>query len=120
MEEEADPMSSVANLVDAMLVVAVGLMMALVVRGDIQLNQMEQIDPETMVPVDVENVEEMIDDFSTSSGMQEAGTLYVDPETGTTYVLKEEAAAGAASNASGTSPSSAASSSQSATEGEVR
>jgi hypothetical protein len=93
--EDANPMSGVSNLADAMLVLAVGIMMALIINWQIDINS-----DATTTQVQQDNLQEVSDYDTLDSddltvenglgGLKEAGTVYVDPETGTIYMLVDE------------------------------
>ena len=89
LEESAgvDPMSNIANLVDVMLVLACGLMLALVTFWQIDLpNVSEIVNEQELTEVqDVEEVSESID--SSGSTYSELGTVYEDSETGKKYMI---------------------------------
>jgi hypothetical protein len=76
-------------MVDAMLVLAVGLMMALVVALKVSLPDLQEILDEDLTQVDTP--EEITDEIqSTENPYIELGRVYQDPITGKTYVLKED------------------------------
>lgn len=84
-DENSNPLESLTNLSDVMLVFACGLMVALV----ISLN------------VDVSRLNEAVIEYKDNSGgkatveeseglsMEELGTIYRDPKTGKTYILDD-------------------------------
>lgn len=84
-DENSNPLESLTNLFDVMLVFACGLMVALV----ISLN------------VDVSRLNEAVIEYKDNSGgkatveeseglsMEELGTIYRDPKTGKTYILDD-------------------------------
>ena len=83
-EDSPDPMSSLANLSDIMLVFACGLMVALIMALKLDPARLDQA------------VVEYQDDTSSAAviqsdgaGMEEVGTVYKDPKTGITYITKE-------------------------------
>lgn len=87
--EEDDPMSSMANLADIMLVFACGLMLALIAYWNIDMPTITEITQTDMTRF-VDDLE--IDDAtaSQSEGFQDMGRVYRDPETGKMYILEEE------------------------------
>lgn len=87
-EDTEDPMASLANMVDVMLVLACGLMMALVVFWKLDLPSITELDSTEMQ--EVEDVEEMVEEIqSTTNPYMELGKVYQDPTTGKLYMLTE-------------------------------
>ena len=94
--EDVNPMNYMANLSDAMLVLAVGIMLAVVVAWNVDISatssqsaadisQVEQLQDEVLeMDVTNQNSDEAIsiDDF----GLVEYGTVYMD-EQGNLYVI---------------------------------
>lgn len=91
--EEINPMDGIANLADAMLVLACGLMMALILHWNVDIN-LEQVDISTGSEVtNVEDLQEsMVQIQSDEDSYQRMGILYQDPQTGKMYMLTEEPA----------------------------
>ena len=87
-KEDVDPLSSLANIGDIMLVFACGLMVALIMAWNIDLN-VTKLDQTTKT-----EVEEMttIEDLLSGAGQSyiERGTAYQDPVTGDWYVVEQE------------------------------
>ena len=89
-EEDLDPMSSITNMTDLMLVLAVGfLIFAVMSTGmhDILENQQQsksqekvEIEPGQEISNDLESVD------SSSSGYTKTGVVYTDPKTGKQYM----------------------------------
>lgn len=87
-DDSADPMSSLANLADVMLVFACGLMMALVVFWNLDLPNITEFDQADMQQVD--DVEEIVGEItSTTNPYMELGKVYQDPSSGKLYMLTE-------------------------------
>ena len=88
--EDEDPTSGLSNLADCMLVLACGLMVALVVAWN--------IDIQTVTEVELTDNKTEIDDVQTMDGkLETGGTTYVDvgrvyqdPDTGTYYILEDK------------------------------
>lgn len=91
--EDANPMAGVSNLVDAMLVLAVGIMLALIINWNIDVSQAT-----TATQIDEDSMTEITDDFDSVSeddlteelgeqGLEEAGKVYVDQDTGKMYLV---------------------------------
>ncbi len=89
--EGINPMDGIANLADAMLVLACGLMMALILHWNVDIN-LEQVDISTGSEVtNVEDLQEsMVQIKSDEDSYQRMGILYQDPQTGKMYMLTEE------------------------------
>jgi hypothetical protein len=91
--EEVDPMSAVANLVDAMLVLAVGIMLALIVSWNLNISENGQVS-------DNARKENAISDFTEdevtnspdipSENLEKQGTVYYDPDTDKYYVIVQD------------------------------
>lgn len=87
-QEEADPRVGLVNLADVMLVFACGLMLALVVKWNIDLPDMKEFDSSTMEEIDdVEETQDIVD--SATSSYMELGTVYQDPNTGKLYMMTQ-------------------------------
>ncbi|MBR5503785.1 MAG: DUF2149 domain-containing protein [Methanobrevibacter sp.] len=99
--DEEDPMSGVANLVDAMLVIAVGLLVFLVISWNMQsivfnehLSQEEKQQAmdaiNQVVEVDQGHQLNETPDISNSSGegYTEMGKVYKDPKTGKLIMIE--------------------------------
>ena len=91
--EELNPMEGVANLVDAMLVLACGLMLALIINWNVDVGSAG-----TTVELQQEQEVTSLEGVSASgeisdleSGYEELGMVYRDPETGKLYMVTPEA-----------------------------
>ena len=93
-KEDVNPMEGVANLSDAMLVLAVGIMLALIIAWRLDwsaIADLQKVDSENMV-----ELEQQVETLSSSEsedaqspedyGLHEAGKVYVDDE-GNLYIL---------------------------------
>lgn len=90
--DEVDPMSSLANLADVMLVFACGLLLALVQFWQIDINVAQEVIPDNKV-TEIENPEDITDKLKSTDGSSylDLGRVYMDPVTGKYYmVLGEE------------------------------
>ena len=86
-EEDVDPMSSVANIADAMLVFACGLMVALVVAWNVDLMNIQEIEIDSSEQVeDLQSLEDLL--TAEGSAYIQRGTVYQDPNTGQMYLLE--------------------------------
>ncbi|MEA5144193.1 MAG: DUF2149 domain-containing protein [Oscillibacter sp.] len=97
-EEDVNPMDYIPNLADAMLVLAVGIMMALVVAWKVDIaNTVPQASDvadaqaleDTVNSLDVSDVESDKDVPVDEYGLSEYGMLYRDA-SGNLYVVKSE------------------------------
>lgn len=88
-QESSNPMEGVANLVDVMLVLACGLMMALITFYKVDIR-------ETRTEIPYEKMQEIqndgiIDkDGNVSGGFESKGTVYEDKKTGKLYLITGE------------------------------
>ena len=86
--EEVDPMSSMSNIGDVMLVFACGLMVALVVAWNVDLAEFTQIEPtQELQDGDVEKITEQL--YGEGNSFVEKGKVYQDPQTGKFYLVEE-------------------------------
>ena len=84
-EEEVDPMSGLANLVDVMLVFCCGLLVALVMTWHLQDILFKKVDVEKGRQLkDVPKIE-----AGGGEGYSEMGTVYQDPKTGKLILIQE-------------------------------
>ena len=85
-------MASVANLVDAMLVLAVGIMLALIVSWNLNIAENGQVSDRASREDAVMDFTE--DDISNTETPQEnlekQGTVYYDPETDKYYIIAND------------------------------
>ena len=93
--EDVNPMEGVANLSDAMLVLAVGIMLALIIAWKLDwstvANNYQQVQSENLV--ELEQQAETLSNWDSDDaqapedyGLHEAGKLYMDDE-GNYYIL---------------------------------
>ncbi len=90
--EEVNPMATVANLVDAMLVLAVGIMLALIISWNLNISEAGRVK-------DKASKEEAISDFTEedisntetpTDNLEKQGTVYYDPETDKYYIIAQD------------------------------
>lgn len=95
--DNVDPMANVANIADAILVMSVGLMLALIAYWSLDMSQIqEMVQQDELAEVDVN---EMADEMQKQGGgYQELGTVYQDPTTGKLYMLTEDVDKGASND----------------------
>ncbi len=85
-EEDINPMESTSSIADVMLVLAVGMMLAVVINWnvDINTNTVHEIqDPETVGS-------DQITDKGDKENLVEKGVVYYDEDTGKYYVQVDE------------------------------
>jgi len=83
ISEDVNPMEGIANLSDAMLVLAVGILMALIMHWNINIDSTEVNQKKEISNIN-QNVAESVEN---GSGMTEMGTVYKDPKTGKLYMI---------------------------------
>ena len=81
-----DPMASVGNLVDVMLVLAVALMLALVTYWNVALPGVEKLSQDATPVDDMEALEVL---QGADAGYEEVGSVYRDPESGQLYLFED-------------------------------
>ena len=86
--EEVDPMSSMSNIGDVMLVFACGLMVALVVAWNVDLAKFQQVETDQELSQDqVTQITEQL--YGEGNAFVEKGEVYQDPTTGKYYLVEE-------------------------------
>lgn len=85
--EDLDPMSYISNLSDVMMLLAVGIMLALIMHWNVPLNTAgEAVDTEAQTAVEFSE-----DDLETAAelpeNMEKTGEVFYDPETGSYYIV---------------------------------
>ena len=85
--EDVNPSAYIVNLADCMLVLACGFLVALVSAYNVDLSSYEQIDAEQTEEITDPSVNP--EDIANGSGYIPAGTVYMDPNTGITYWVKD-------------------------------
>lgn len=92
-EEDVDPMTSMTNVGDVMLVFACGLMVALVMAWNLDLSQFAQVEmDEELAQEDVTEMNEQL--YGEGDAFVEMGTVYQDPNTGKYYLVEEGSSQG--------------------------
>lgn len=92
-EQDSDPMTGFANIVDLMLVFAVGLMLALFsqsreLRQHFNLEQTVEVTPGRELVEAPAAIQEMLQ--GNNEGMEALGRVYRDPDTGKLYLIDGE------------------------------
>ncbi len=87
-DEELDPMSSITNMTDLMLVLAVGfLIFAVMSTGMQEILENQQSQQETVEIEPGQELTEQLENIdSSTSGFTKTGTVYTDPKTGKQYM----------------------------------
>lgn len=91
--QDIDPMATVANLVDAMLVLAVGIMLALIVSWNLNITENGLVNDNASKKDAVSDFteEEVTSTTETpSENLEKQGTVYYDPETDKYYVIVQD------------------------------
>lgn len=96
--DNINPMDGVSNMSDAMLVLAVGIMLALVINWKVDLQVVGknfntvQVDEDKMEEVNIDNSNPVSDMTfeEVDSNYKKSGTVYTDVSTGKTYIVIEE------------------------------
>ena len=91
-EESVNPMDSVSNLADAMLVLAVGIMLALIINWNVDISIPQQNEqPTDPIPFEETDLTEAPDGSAVLDGgdLQEMGRVYYDAASGNYYIIKD-------------------------------
>jgi hypothetical protein len=91
--EEVSPLEGAINIVDAMLVFACGLMLALVIRYDVDLAQVNgrvNITTGEEITQDTQIRNDLIETEGEGRLYEKMGTVYKDPATGKLFMLTDE------------------------------
>ena len=87
-EEDVQPMQYVANLTDVMLVLACGLMAAVITFWRVDLTRIQTaIEQDNLDKIDAADVIESSGNVSTG-GLTNKGVVYEDPKTGDLYIIE--------------------------------
>lgn len=87
-EENVNAMDGVANLVDAMLVFACGLMITVMMNWNIT-SFVKPVEVDEQQKVNADQFAEMTQDSGVSSSYDQKGVVYQDPETGEMYLVED-------------------------------
>ncbi len=93
LDEDVSPLEGAINIVDAMLVFACGLMLALVIRWNVDLAQFGEsvnITQGQEVTDDADIRSDLIESAGEGQLYQRMGTVYKDPDTGKLFMLTDE------------------------------
>lgn len=87
VKEDINPMEGIANLADVMLILAVGIMLALVMHWNVDISTKEVTQKQEIKDMEDQEISEKI---QSQKGFEELGTVYKDPETGKMYMVVRE------------------------------
>ena len=85
-----NPMDGLGNLADAMLVLAVGIMLALIINWKVDITAVSPVvtEPEPeQIPISQEDLQDTPAEALNEENLQRIGALYYDEETGTYYAI---------------------------------
>ena len=87
-DEDFSPIEGVGNMADAMLVFACGILLALIISWNIDINEQGEINNQTKYQV--QNIDSKVTEtVESKDDLEEMGKVYRDPETGKYYVIEE-------------------------------
>ena len=90
-QPSVNPMEGLGNLADAMLVLAVGIMLALIINWKVDITTFSVETPpepeQEQIALDESDLSNAQEEQLDETEMQQVGALYYDEETGTYYVL---------------------------------
>ena len=90
-QDDFSPMEGVGNLADVMLVFACGLLLALIMSWNVDVDENGTIGENPQTKYEVEGIDEHADTLiEDQNDLQEMGKVYKDPKTGKYYVVEEE------------------------------
>ena len=89
-DDNENPLDSLTNLFDVMLVFACGLMVALVMSLNVDVSRLDQ----AVIEYKNDGGGKATMEESDGVSMEELGTVYRDPKTGKTYILDEDSGEG--------------------------
>ena len=90
-ESEVNPMDGVANLSDAMLILAVGIMLALILNWNVDISAVRGQTADTEEALTF--TEEDLTQSEAQEGqgeLEKLGAVYYDPATGLYYIIEEK------------------------------
>ena len=91
-EAEVNPMDGVANLADAMLVLAVGIMLALILNWNVDISAVRgetSLETEEALSFTEEDMTQT-EALEGQGELEKLGAVYYDPATGLYYIIEEE------------------------------
>lgn len=89
--EDFSPMEGVGNMADAMLVFACGVLLALILSWNVNVDESGVITKSSSsATYEIEGMDGTVtQEIDANTQLQEMGTVYMDPETGKYYVMAE-------------------------------
>ena len=92
--EDVNPMDFVSNLSDVMLILAVGIMLALVLHWNVDIETQSEDTEQVEESSDVDTIQFDNDDLENKDELPEdaeqMGRVYYDPDTDTYYIIRDE------------------------------
>jgi len=88
--EEVNPLDGAINIVDAMLVFACGLMLALIINWNVDLNRGKEkvnLQQGRELSADTEMRNDLIENDNQGDLYEKVGTVYRDPNSGKLFML---------------------------------
>lgn len=105
--EDVNPMNYLSNLSDVMLILAVGIMLALVVHWNVDItasggqaqgntgeNGSVLVDKDHAVTMTDEELARLQEQSGVTGGVEKRGEVYYDAETGTYYIVRDSRSSG--------------------------
>lgn len=91
-DDSSNPMAGVSNLADAMLVLAVGIMLALIMNWHVSISggYTTQLDQSNMTEIEDDELQEAENDQEGGTEYEEKGTVYIDKKTGDMYLVESD------------------------------
>ena len=95
-QPDTNPMDSLSNLADVMLVLAVGIMLALIINWNVDISKVsgdastQSVDTTDALEFSDEELEEMSGDDINDDDLTQLGRVYYDKKTGTYYIVGDE------------------------------
>lgn len=88
--EEFNPMEGVGNMADAMLVFACGLILALIISWNVNLDEFGTITNSSQTKYEINGMDSaQSQQIDADNQLEEMGTVYRDLQTGKYYVVEE-------------------------------
>ena len=88
-DASVNPMDYISNLADAMLVLAVGIMLALIINWNVDISSAGQTADAPADPA-ISFEQDDLTESQSSAGTIEMGKVYYDKETGTYYIVENQ------------------------------